>query len=336
MQMKHINAVSCISLLLLCAFTVSVPIAGASVTELKVPSFVLQGDTFSIYGKAAPNEAVWLDSSFEISLPVSDTGRYIEEFRGINFIAGDKKISARAENINNMQMSVSPFTATCNGETVKATMWPGIPVMEAPLKITNGIVTLSFSFPMEKFGMKIDIPPGKKDIKISGDATDGATSVNLKIAISIKCIADSNGDFKLDIDTEGVPEGKFLITAGGIERTVQIVLTEPAPTSTQRSPAITPTPTPIITPTISPVPTPSPSPKPSSTSKPSAVPTPTQKSSVSPTPTPAEKSSVSPTPTPTKKPSSSPTRRPIPVFKALLAIAGLFTVAYLVLRLRRK
>lgn len=59
--------------------------------------------------------------------------------------------------------------------------------------------------------------------------------------MSIKVLADPNGDFKLDINTDGVPEGEFLITAGGIERTVQIVLTEPTPSSTQRSPAITST-----------------------------------------------------------------------------------------------
>jgi hypothetical protein len=325
MQMKHINAVSCIGLLVLCAFIASVPYAGASVTELEVPSFVFQGDILSISGQAAPNEAVWLDSSFEISLPVSN-GRYSEEFRGINFIAGEKEISARAENIKNMQMSVSPFTATCNGETVKVTMWPGIPVMEAPLKITNGIVTLSFSFPMKISGFEVDIPAGKKDIEISGDAVDGASSVNVEIAISIKCLADSNGAFKLDIDTEGVPEGEFLITAGGIERTVQIVLTEPKQTSTQRSPSSTSTPTPVITPTISPVPTPLSSPKLSSSPKPPAAPTPTEKPSTSSAPTPTEKHLTSPT----------PVRRLIPGFEALFAIAGLLAVACFVLTVRRK
>jgi hypothetical protein len=331
--MKREDIKAAPGLLLLCAFLASVTIAGASVTELNVPPHVVQGDTLSISGKTLPNEAVWLDSSFEISLPVSD-GRYSEAFRGINFIAGEKKISARAENIKNIQMDVSPFTATCNGETVKVTMWPGIPVIETPLKITNGIVTLSFSFPMKISGFVVDIPPGKKDIKISGDATDGASSVNLEIATSIKVTANSNGDFLLDIDTEGVPEGEFLITTGGIERTVQIVLTEPTPTFIQRSPAITSTPTPIITPTISPIPTSSSSPEPSSSLKPSAVPT--EKSSASPTPTLTEKSSVSPTPTPTEKPSPSPTRRLIPGFEAFFASVGLLIVAYLVLALRRK
>lgn len=32
--------------------------------------------------------------------------------------------------------------------------------------------------------------------------------------MSIKVLADPNGDFKLDIDTDGVPEGEFLIIAG--------------------------------------------------------------------------------------------------------------------------
>jgi hypothetical protein len=337
MQMKHINAISCMGLLLLCAFIASVPIAGASVTELNVPSFVVQGDTLSISGKASPNEAVWLDSSFGLSLPVSN-GRYSEEFRGINFIAGEKKISAHAENIKTMQLAVSPFTATCNGETVKVTMWPGIPVMEAPLEITNGVVTLSFSFPMKISGIEVDIPAGKKDIKISGDAVDDASSVNLKIAISIKCIADSIGDFKLDIDTGGVPEGEFLITAGGIERTVQIVLTEPKQTSTQKSPSIMSTPTPVITPT-SPIPTPSSSPEPSSRLKPTAVPAPTEISSPSPTPTPTEEPSATQIPTPTEEPSATqtPSSRLIPVFAAVFAITGLLAyLAYLVLRLRRK
>ncbi|HID20343.1 MAG TPA: hypothetical protein EYP28_05350 [Methanophagales archaeon] len=324
--MKHIKVAP--GLVLLCVFLASVPIAGSSVTELNVPSFVVQGETLSISGKALPNEVVWLDSSFELSLPVSD-GRYSEEFWGINFIEGEKKISARAENIKNMQMSVSPFTATCNGATVKVTttiLGVAVPVIEAPLKITNGIVTLSFSFPMEISGFEIDIPPGKRDIKISGDAMDDATSVNLEIATSIKVTANSNGDFLLDIDTEGVPLGEFLITAGEIEKTVQIVLTEPASTSIQRSPAITPASTPVITPTISPILTSSSSPKPSSTPKPSATSTPTEKPSPSPTPTLTEKPSPSPTPAP----------RLIPGFEALFAIAGLLAVAYFVLTLRRK
>ena len=345
MNMKHIKVVSCIALLLLCAFIgiASVTTSGASVTGLNVnPQIVVQDETLSISGKASPNEEVWVGSSFEISLPISD-GRYNEEFKGINFPEGEKKISVRAENIENVQMSISPFTATCDGETIKVTLWPIIPIplIKRPLKIINGVVTLSFSFPMTISGTKIDIPPGKRDIEISGDAADGATSVNLNVATSIKVTADSNGDFSLCIDTEGVPPGEFLIIAGEIERTVEVVSLEPTPTPTPTpSPSPTPssdgrdgggkdegeisdtTPAPTPTPVITPTPTLSPMPTPLSTITPSVIVTP------SPSPPP----SPSPTPTPTVSPSPSPT----PGFEAVFAIAELLAVAYVVLKFRNK
>jgi hypothetical protein len=92
------------------------------------------------------------------------------------------------------------------------------------------------------YGVEIDIY-GKKDVKVYGEAADGATSVNLNVATSIKVIADSNGDFSLEIDTEGIPEGEFVITVGGLEKTVYLGVPEPTPTP---SPSPTPTPTPII------------------------------------------------------------------------------------------
>ncbi len=229
----------------------SVTIAG--VTELTVnPQVVVPGEMLSISGETSPNEEIWIDSSFELSIPISD-GRYSEEFLGISFIEGEKKFSTRAENIKNIQMSLSPFTATCNGETIEVStniLGATIPLIERPLEITNGTVTLSFSFPMKISGFDIDIPPGKKDIKISGDAADDASSVNLKVVSSIKVIADPNGDFIFDINTAGVPFGEFLITAKGLEKTVQIVRTKPTP-GPEESPAVSQTPRPSPTPSPS-------------------------------------------------------------------------------------
>jgi hypothetical protein len=45
--------------------------------------------------------------------------------------------------------------------------------------------------------------------------------------MSIKVLADPNGDFKLDMNTEGVHFGEFLITADGIEKSVEVVSTTP-------------------------------------------------------------------------------------------------------------
>jgi hypothetical protein len=65
--------------------------------------------------------------------------------------------------------------------------------------------------------------------------------------MSIKVSVNSTGYFELDIDTGGAPKGKFLITAGGIEKAVEIVSAEDMPVST---------PTPSLSPPASPTPSP--------------------------------------------------------------------------------
>jgi len=63
-------------------------------------------------------------------------------------------------------------------------------------------------------------------ITITGAAVT-ELNVNLSVDMSVKVIADSNGDFELDVGTTGVPPGEFRITAGGIERSLVIVSAPP-------------------------------------------------------------------------------------------------------------
>ena len=204
-------------LLILASASLTITLTSAEVTELNVPLELVQGETLSISGKAAPNEVVWIGSSFEIALPVSEEKKYRREFFGIELPKGKKTFSVTAENIKNIRVSLYPVLV---GWTVE---FP----LEGPLNATNGTATISISFPYEiSPGWEIDIH-GKKEVKVYGDAADDATYVNLKIAMAIRVTADSNGDFSLDISTEGVPAGEFLISAGGIEKTVYIVSTEP-------------------------------------------------------------------------------------------------------------
>jgi hypothetical protein len=350
MKRKEIKVVLCIGLLLLGAFIASVTIAGASVTELNVnPSVVVPGETLSISGKASPNEAVPLKSSFVISLPVSG-GKYSEEFKGIHFPAGEKGFSVRAENIKDIRVSLGPMLFM----TVK---YP----IGGPKKATNGIATISMSLPVK--GMDVT---GEKNVKVYGAALDDASSVILTTNMAIKVTADKTGDFKLDINTHGVPLGEFLIAAGGKGKKVQIVRTKPKSTPTPRpphdrdeEPDLLPTPT--IAPSVAPT-TPSSTQKPSistasssgqeQTSTPESTPgqkqtptpksTPDQKQTVTPEPTQAQKQTSTPKSTPDQKqkatpePSPGPSQRIIPGFGAFFAIVGLLTVAYLVLVLRRK
>ncbi|RCV62883.1 hypothetical protein C5S53_16710 [Methanophagales archaeon] len=328
--MKLIIVVPCIGLFLLFAFIVSVTNAGASVTELNVnPSDVVPGDTLSISGKARPNEEISLKSSFVISLPVSG-GKYSKEFKGIHFPAGKKTFSVRAENIKDIRVSLGPLLFM----TFK---YP----LSGPQKATNGVATLSISLPFSGVDVR-----GEKNVEVYGAALDNATSVILTTDMAIKLTADKNGDFKLDLDTKGVPLGEFSIVAGGKEETVQIVRTKPEPTPMPKSsydrdeePDISPTPTitPTITPTVAPT-------TPISSRKLSIGPTssPDQKQTATLESTPGKKRTPTSVSTPdqrqtaTQKPSPSPSQRRIPGFDAFCAIAGLITVAYLVLVLRRK
>ena len=340
MNMKHIKVLPCIGLLLLFAFIASVTIAGASVTELNVnPSVVVPGETLSISGKATPNEQVTLKSTFAMSLPVSE-GKYSKEFKGIHFPDGEKTFSVRAKNIKEIRTSLGPIPL------LGAVEYP----TDGPRKATNGVATLSISLPVSVFGLPINVD-GEKDVKVYGAALDDATSVILTTNMAIKVTADKNGDFKLDINTKGVPLGEFSIAAGGKDETVQIVPTRPtlAPTPRQshdrdEEPDLSPTLT--ITSTI--VPTPSSSQKTSigTTSSPGQTQTPeptqSQKQTATSESTPAQKQTSTPesTPdqkqTPTPEPSPSPPSRLIPGFGAFFASAGLLIVAYLVLALRRK
>ncbi len=330
MNMKHISVVPCIGLFLLCAFIVSVTNAGASVTELDVnPSVVLPGETLSISGKATPNEAVTLKSTFVMSLHVSE-GKYSEEFKDIYFPAGEKTFSVRAKNINDIRVSLGPIL-----------FWGTVEYpLGGPQKATNGIATLSISLPVSFLGFTINVED-EKDVKVYGAGLDDATSVILTTDMAIKVTADKNGDFKLDINTKGVPLGKFSIAAGGKEKTVQIVHTKPKPTPTSgpshdrdKEPDISPTPK--IIPTLAPTPSSSQKSSIGTTSSPS------QKQTQTPEPTLGQEQTSTPESTPDQKqtatpePSPSPPSRLIPGFNAFSAIAGLFTVAYLVLALRRK
>ena len=240
------------------------PVMGASVSELIIPGEVLQGDTFSITGKAVPNEEIWINSSFAFSLPVSvsgdNGGRYYHEFRGIHFPEGEKTFSLTVENVTNLRISISPIL-------LRSFEYP----LDGPKEASSGVVSISFSFPLTWYGIVVDIA-GEKDLALYGDAAEDATTVNVEVVMSKKVIADANGDFGLNISTEGVPAGEFVITAGGIEKTLRIVST-PSPTPTP-TPTATPSPSPTPTLTPTPVPTPAPTPMPTPTPAPTPMPTP--------------------------------------------------------------
>jgi len=196
--------------------TFLITIASAEVTELKVnPEVVIQGDNVSLSGRAAPNETVWITSSFVISLPVSD-GKYSAEFIDILFPPGEKKFSVTAENVEDIRISLGPLFFFPEVE------YP----LDGPESATNGTATIAISVPFTMGATTVSLS-GEKDVKVYGNAAEDAEFVNLSIDMSIKVIADTNGDLKLDVNTGGIPLGEFVITAGAINKTVKVVSTKP-------------------------------------------------------------------------------------------------------------
>ncbi len=234
---------TCLLLLLILVF-IWIPVASAHVQELNAPAEVIQDNCFVITGQASPNEVIWLNSSFSLTVPVS-RGDYHYELHGIQFPEGEKRCVLTAGNVKTLRLSLYPVFLT----TLR---YP----LNGPKEAYNGVATLSLSLPVSWNGFVIDVA-GAKDIAIYGDAVEDATTVNIEITMSKKVIADRNGNFELNISTVGVPIGDFVISAGGIAKTISIIS------------ALSPTPTPTPSPSPSPTPTPSPSPTPSPTPNPS-------------------------------------------------------------------
>ena len=336
-------------LLILALFTIT--LTSAEVTDLTAPPVVAQGETLSISGKASADEVVWIGSSFEISLPVLD-GEYYDEFIGIHFPEGEKNFSVIAKNIKNIEVSLSPVegetvTINCSGQTMTITCY-GAEIKYPLDESIDETDAVEFSVSLPKSIIET-LPPldiiGKKDIKISGDAADNATPVNLIVALSIKVTANSEGDFTLDISTEGVPTGEFLITARGedgetIKKTVRI---DPpsTPTPTPSSDGEDGDDTPDTTPTPTPSPIPSPSPSPTPTPTPTLIPTPTPTFTTTPQTTPVknETGEKSLSPTPQNKTNQSPqkTTKPfrIPGF-GFEASGGIAIAALIIIRMVKR
>jgi hypothetical protein len=280
MRIEYKYLVTCGALLLILGSILVIPGASASVTELHVtPDVAEPGDTITISGKASPDEEVWVSSSFVISLPVSG-GKYSRKFEGIYFPEGKKRFTVTAEPVQNIRIALWLFSSW-----LPPIQYP----TDGPKPATDGRATITISLPVTIYGDEMDVT-GKHDVKVYGDALDGATSVILETQSELQVTADSNGDFSFEIDTSGIPEGAFVISAGGINTTVYL--------------GVTPTPSPTPTPT----PTPSPTPTGNSGGTPDTTATPTPSPSATVTPAP----SLSPSTTVTPAPSPSPSLLPSP------------------------
>lgn len=305
------QAVCIIILILVLLFSTT---ANAAILELEIaPKNPEPGDEITISGVASPNQEITMTSSFKDTIQVS-AGKYRYDLKDIEVPSKPNRFTVITKNVKNLKVGV------------KILIW-----ITKSIPASGGVATISHG----------DVPPGNYDIKIFGDAANGASTVDIDVTASMKTKADSNGNFKAKIGTKGLPPGIYTITAeapDGASKTISVFAGEqPAESESEPTPTPTPPPTSTLirtsTPTITPTPTLTPTPiiiplqnrtpPPSVTTTPMIIP-------VTPTPTP-----VSIPTTPVSAPMPKPKPR-IPGFEAIFFIGGLLAVAYLFLRKKKK
>ena len=303
----------CITILILIFALLFSTTANAAILELEIaPKNPEPGDEITISGIASPNQEITIASSFKDIIQVS-AGKYKYDLKDIEVPSKPNRFTVTTKNVENLRVGV------------KILIW-----ITKSFPASGGVATISHS----------DVLPGNYDIKIFGDAVNGASTVDLHVTASLKTKADSNGNFKAKIGTKGLPPGIYTLTAAapdGASKTISVFAGEqPAESESEPTPTPTPPPTstpigtstPTITPTITP--TPIVTPLQNRTPAPSAITTPIIPVTITPTPTP-----VSIPTTPVSAPVPKPKPR-IPGFEAIFFIGGLLAVAYLFLRKKKK
>lgn len=181
-------------ILLTLVFFILLSTAASAAVDWKVtPSNPTVGDSLKIKGTASSGESVRVDVSFDKTVPVSG-GKY-------QYSLSNVKIPVTNNNIFTVKASgVKTLTVG-----VKDKIW-----ITKTAGASGGIATIS----------QLNVSPGTYQVLIYGSPL--GSSVNLKITASQTLTADSKGKFEFTYDTSSMPAGKYTITIGNTQQTVEL------------------------------------------------------------------------------------------------------------------
>ena len=168
------------------------PTSGMTLTV--TPENPVAGDEITIRGTASPDAVLQPSITFKKDASVAD-GKYEYRLYGIKIPSGQNNFAVTARNTENLNIRV------------KVLLW-----WTRSADAVSGTATVSQG----------NVPPGTYDIRIDGDAADGASSVSLTITASSKITADSSGNFEYKYASSGIPPGDFTLKAGGVTRTITL------------------------------------------------------------------------------------------------------------------
>ncbi len=172
------------------------------------------GDEITIRGTASPDEVLHPSVAFGKNINAAN-GKYDYRLYGIKIPSGENNFAVVANNAKNLNVRI------------KMLLW-----WTKSADAANGTARVSQG----------NVPSGTYNVRIDGNAADGASSVPLTITASSKIAADSQGNFEYRYSSSGIPAGTFNLSIGGTTRT--IILREAPNLTITGSPAI-PASTPI-------------------------------------------------------------------------------------------
>src|SRR5271157_3934543 len=146
------------------------------------------GDSITLTGHTTPNINVRLSVSGSISLPVNN-GIYGQTLNGVYIPGSGSSFSIRVSPVTTLKVSGTlqgmPFTITKDGS------------------VSGGTGSLSIS----------GIPEGTYDITILGKTSSGSVSATVTASQSVT--SNSNGDYSISENTNGLPATVYGVTANG-------------------------------------------------------------------------------------------------------------------------
>lgn len=152
------------------------------------------GEKVTLTGTANPGQEVEFKTSFQMNLPVT-SGRYEYEASGVEVPQKPNTFAVTATGVKDINVGV------------KIGIW-----ISKRFTATNGVASISQS----------NVPPGKYDLKVFGQATEDKSSVNLDVMAKTAVKADSAGKYSLSIDTSGIASGAYKIEGAGETKAIQV------------------------------------------------------------------------------------------------------------------
>jgi hypothetical protein len=168
------------------------------------PSQANPGDKITLTGTASPGELLSFSSSFSMNLPVTG-GQYSYE-TSVVVPQTPNRFSVTARNVQDLNAGV------------KLVIW-----ITKRFEAQGGTVSLS----------QANVPQGQYNLKVFGQAQEGASTVPVDVTAETGVKADENGAYSLVIDTSGIPSGEYRIEGAGETKTIPIGVYRAVETRTQ-------------------------------------------------------------------------------------------------------